>query len=524
MTGKLTLSDEMYARFRDLLQSRAGLFYPAHRREDLAHGLSQIIAAGGYESLEELYASAADKSAGWDALLSYLTIGETRFFRNEAHIQALRNHIFPNLIKQRSHIRTLRLWSAGCATGEEPYTMAMLLVDLLPDFEQWSITILATDINQHFLNRAREGLYSAWSFRETAEDVRQRFFRPEENRWRLNDQIRRTVHFMRLNLAETHYPSITNGTYALDLIICRNVTIYFERSTTIQVAERFYGALAPGGWLLVGHSEPQAEIYHQFETHNYPNAIVYRKSPDAPFFVIGAPPASTPQAPHARDSRPTTPAPPVQRPSAPEPPAQRAPTPAPRPVEPSSPPAAPRRPITSPLPIRQQAGLSPEEATWATIRTYLQRGDKANAVPLLGEFLQSYPHHTGALLAQGRVCADQGDWGNARRYCSQALEHDPMAAEAFYVLALVYEHEGNLEEALNAYRRTIYLNPDFILAILGMANVWRQMGRHDEARRSYRNLIKQLADVSDATPIPGTDDATASELLAFAERQLEVLS
>ena len=147
-------------------------------------------------------------------------------------------------------------------------------------------SILATDINPRFLERAREALYSDWSFRETPDDMRARFWSKEQNRWRLRPEIRRLVSFARLNLAEPSYPSPINGTCALDLLVCRNVTIYFDAATTRQVVERFFEALAPGGWLIVGHSEPQAGVYQQFEVHNFPNTVVYRKPLDAPMFAF----------------------------------------------------------------------------------------------------------------------------------------------------------------------------------------------------------------------------------------------
>ena len=116
--------------------------------------------------------------------------------------------------------------------------------------------------------------------------LRARFWIKEQNRWRLRPEIRRMVSFARLNLAEPCYPSLVNGTSAIDLLVCRNVTIYFDAATTRQVVDRFFSALAPGGWLIVGHSEPQASVYQQFEVHNFPNTVVYRKPLDAPMFAF----------------------------------------------------------------------------------------------------------------------------------------------------------------------------------------------------------------------------------------------
>jgi chemotaxis protein methyltransferase CheR len=237
-----------------------------------------------HQTLDQLYAAAAAGGPAWEAIVARLTIGETYFFRNMPQFDALRQHIIPELLRRREATRGLRIWSAGCATGEEPYSVAITVGDMLPADHFWHVSILATDINAQFLTRAREALYGEWSFRETPDELRSRFWAREQGRWRLRPQIRRMVSFARLNLAEPCYPSVANGTCALDLLLCRNVTIYFDDLTTRQVVERFYNALAPGGWLIVGHTEPQASVYQRFEVHNFPHTVVYRKPLDAPLF------------------------------------------------------------------------------------------------------------------------------------------------------------------------------------------------------------------------------------------------
>jgi chemotaxis protein methyltransferase CheR len=285
----IQLDDSLYVRFRDLLRERCGLDYPARKRADLAHGLRLVLETSRHADLAALYADAAAGGPGWEILLAQLTNGETYFFRNTPQFDALRQHILPELIQRRQAMRHLRIWSAGCATGEEPYSVAMTLVDLLPEDELWQVSILATDINPQFLARARDGLYGSWSFRETPDTMRERFFTPEQNRWRLHSRIRQMVTFTRLNLAQPCFPAILNGTYAQDLILCRNVTIYFDEATTHQLIERFHSSLLPGGWLLVGHAEPQASANQQLELHNFSHTVAYRKRLDAPVFSRMAP-------------------------------------------------------------------------------------------------------------------------------------------------------------------------------------------------------------------------------------------
>jgi chemotaxis protein methyltransferase CheR len=214
-------------------------------------------------------------------LIHIVTIGETYFFRYLDQFNALRSEVLPALIKQRREARNyhLRLWCAGCATGEEPYSLAILLRDLIPDYQSWQITLLATDLNVQSLERAKLGVYRTWSFRnETPPEVQERWFRAEQGYYRLDASVKKMVTFAPLNLTADEYPAVNNGTSNLDVIMCRNVTIYFEQETTRQIASRFFSALNDNGWLVVGHSEPNLTTYQGFIPRNFTNTVLYQKA------------------------------------------------------------------------------------------------------------------------------------------------------------------------------------------------------------------------------------------------------
>ncbi len=490
----LHLSDEYYILFRDLISARCGLNYPERKRDDLVHSLSRVMQISAITNLATLYAAVLQGGSTWELLLQHLTIGETYFFRNRPQFDALQQHILPDLMRQKAATRSLRIWSAGCATGEEPYSLAISISEM-PAMESWHVHILATDINTAFLRQASEGLYGPWSFRETTESLRSRYFVPEQGRWRLCSDIRQRVVFTRLNLAEAVYPSIATGTCALDMIFCRNVMIYFDEATTRQVVGRFYEALAPGGWLFVGHAEPQASIYHQFEVHNFPNTVVYRKAQNAPLFAFNT-------ALPLRSAPPTPTNTPIQTKRTP--PAQPA-------VRPAN--AAPLPPSPAPSVAEQ----------WANATTLLAQGQKTEAEALLQTLLRQDATHVPTLTALARLCADRGDWAGAQRYGEQALVGDPLHVPAHYLLAQVYEHQGQIDAALAAYRRTVYLDRHFVAGMIGMANTWRQMGQHDQARRAYRSAARQLALLDANDPVPGTEGARVGELRAFVTQQLQSL-
>jgi chemotaxis protein methyltransferase CheR len=469
------LTDELYIRFRDLLQAGSGLFYPEQKRNDLAHSLQQVLNTSGHSDLAALYADAIVGGTAWEAILAQLTIGETYFFRNRAQFEALRQHIFPELIARRASIRSLRMWSAACATGEEPYSLAMTLHDLLMGREPWHTTILASDINPAFLARAREALYGEWSFRETTAALRARFFCQEGNRWRIVPAIRQMVSFARLNLVEPCYPSVTTGTCALDIIVCRNVTIYFDGATTQQVVDRLFDALTPGGWLIIGHAEPQASIYRQFEIHNFPDTVVYRKPLSAPLFV------SIPQ------TLPT----PV--------------TPAPQPWQ------------------AVRSVLGPNEKQSSAISQTIppkQTSDPQPQPDPIGYKAEAQP---AAELDLARQCADQGQWAEAETHCEQALQRDPLCIEAHYLLAQIHEQQGRSDLALAAYRRTVYLDRSFVLGMIGLGNIWRQIGHAAKARRFYQNALQYLGQLSLDTPIHGVEGGTAGALIVLVSQYIAML-
>jgi chemotaxis protein methyltransferase CheR len=461
------LSDDWYVRFRDLLLNRCGLFFPERKRDDLAQGISSIMATGEYAHLAMLYADAVHGGPGWNLLVTRLTIGETYFFRNGPQFDALRSNIIPDLLARRASTRSLRCWSAGCATGEEPYSIAMLLTDLLPTTDDWQTSILATDINQESLARAKEALYGDWSFRETSVTQRSRFFINEGNRWRLRPEIQRMVHFAPLNLAEASYPSITTNTSSLDLILCRNVTIYFDEATTRQVATRFYNALTPGGWLIVGHSEPQATVYHQFEVHNFPGAVIYRKPLQAALF----PPSGKEREPLFALPKPAIP---VAAPRAAMPTAKTAPVQA-------------HNPLPTALPVVQFQ-------------------------PIAADLRQ--------LLESAWERANSGSWIEAESFCREALDQDQLCIEAHYLLGQIHEHQARADEAVASYRRAVYLDRTFVMGIIGMARVRLHMGALADARRLYRNALQQLALARDAEVPLCAEGTTVRDLVALAKAQL----
>ena len=268
-----------------LVAQRLGLHFPDGRMVDMERGLAHALRNSAYPSPEPYLAWLAavpDDDPELRRLAAHLTIGETHFFRDVAAFDVLEGHVLPSLLATRraEGIPRLRLWSAACATGEEPYSLAILLDRILGGGPDWSVTILATDINTEALEAAQRGIYRDWSFRGTPGWVRERYFRRlRDQAFELDPRIRGMVTFAPLNLAADGYPSVVTNTGAMDLVFCRNVLMYFTVDAQRATIARLQRSLVTGGWLLVGPAEASVDLLRPLVPVNYPNVTFYRKDP-----------------------------------------------------------------------------------------------------------------------------------------------------------------------------------------------------------------------------------------------------
>lgn len=507
-----TLGYGDYLRFSRLVHERYGLNFPEKRRMDLEQGVRQAFAASTCEELDGYYRLLLDPDHGavhLQRLVNALTIGESHFFRNRGQFDALLHHVLPEMIERRRALRTLRIWSAGCAGGQEPYSIAILLRELLPDVDDWAITILATDVNTKALDYARKGLYSEWAFREDrAKQWRYRYFRQAGKRFQIHSDIRQMVTFKQLNLAEDHYPSFQTNTTFMDLILCRNVTIYFAPSMTRQVVDRFYESLIDGGWLVVGHSEHSWTTYRRFQARSYPNAILYQRTGDPTVLpedwdwlpptspASGAPSLRVPPMDEASPSLDR----PLASPDDDTPPLGMftgAPVKAGKPEAPAEEQAPPEPPIDDLLTKAEEL---------------LEYGHSVAARDLLLKVVAARPEHTGACTLLGKAYANLGCWEDAERWCELAIETNNVLIEPYYTLALVHQHQGRIDAAIQAMKKVVYLNRASILGHYGLANLYYSQGELPQAIKSLDNAWRLLSSHRDSELIPNSDGVTFGSL------------
>ncbi len=512
---------------REIIRTKTGLTVDEYRMSDIWRMLDKLQAT--YRAFNQLHPEQISEwmktlrtqpveSSEWRALIEVVTVGETYFFRDAAQMRALQEHVLPKIIESHRarNFKHLRFWSAGCATGEEAYTLTILLRELLPDFSDWTFFILGTDINQTSLENARKGVYKARSFRdETRAGVKDRWFRVNGKDFELDPEIRRMVKFSPLNLVSDSYPSYESDTVNLDLILCRNVTIYFNEATTREIIGRFYQALSPDGWLVVGHSEPMVSTYREFTPCNLDNAVVYHKQeryitqemqtvsdafeksnrlPDAPPVRPVAKTAPLPSMPSFPRTYKTGTAPLVP----PDHPAFRTGT----------------APLISPNHLPLKTGAMP---IVSSSRATLKSSTQAVAT-------QTTERKKTATLQAAQDAADQEDWAALEHWLKVAERDDSFNPQLYYLRALMFMHLGELSLACDDLRRAIYCDPLFALAYYVLGEVYEKRGIPQEARRSWELARKALTQIKPERMADSANGLTAEILQGFISYQLDKLA
>jgi chemotaxis protein methyltransferase CheR len=272
------LPEDVFRLLRDFIHDYCGIFFDDGSKFLLERRLNRRLEQHQLKSFEQYYHFLRyDRKREEEivVLVDNLTTNETYFFRENAQLKAFSDEILPELRSRNAGKKSLRIWSAGCSTGEEPYTIAILLLESGNWWRDWQVEIMGSDINQRVLHTARKGMYKKGSHRATPPDMLQKYFIDEgKGDYRIIDAVRQLVSFSYVNLLDPHKLSLIRD---LDIIFCRNVIIYFDRNAKKKVIEIFYDKMQEGGYLLLGHSESLINISTSFTLRTLQNDMVYQK-------------------------------------------------------------------------------------------------------------------------------------------------------------------------------------------------------------------------------------------------------
>lgn len=272
----LDLPDDVFRQLREQIYRRTGMYFADSSKYLMQKRLSPRARELNFESFQKYFYFLqydARAEAEYDQIFDLITTNETYFFREPAQLAAFTEEIVPEILS-RKPVKKIRIWSAGCSSGEEPYTIAMLLAEA-GMFREATFEIFASDLNQQVLAKARKGQYRENAFRATDPALREKYFaREADGSWRLSDEIRNRVSFGRLNIHDESRVALLGH---LDVVFCRNVIIYFDDKSKKTVINNFYQRLNDGGYLLLGHSESLISLSTQFKLRHLKHDMVYQK-------------------------------------------------------------------------------------------------------------------------------------------------------------------------------------------------------------------------------------------------------
>ena len=275
---EVQMSEEEFRLIRDIIYGHCGLYFDADAKYLLEKRLNRRLThhrLKGFDEYYRLLKYSRDREQELSDIMDVLTTNETYFFREAFQLKAFTQEIVPELLsqKEKKGERTLKIWSAGCSSGEEPYTIAMLLLEM-GVLNRWKVEIVGTDISHRVLQLARKALYAKSSFRATDESYIRRYFTEYEGYYRIGDDVRELVTISHLNLLDSNRFALLGR---MDIVFCRNVIIYFDQVAKKRVIEAFYKTLCQGGFLLLGHSESLMNLTTLFDLRHLQNDLVYQK-------------------------------------------------------------------------------------------------------------------------------------------------------------------------------------------------------------------------------------------------------
>jgi chemotaxis protein methyltransferase CheR len=404
----------------------------------------------------------------FDAVIAEVTTGETYFFRDPAQLDAIRTMVLPSLLRDRPSSSPMRIWSAGCSTGEEAYSLAILMEE--EGLGERS-HILATDISRLALREAQKALYGPRSLRNDDLKISERFLHHRGEQFQLDDRLRQRVRFEFLNLASDSYPSTANGTAGFDLIVCRNVLIYFDSTSIKRVTNRLFESLSDGGWLVIGPSDPPLWDYAPFETVITSGGVLYRR-----------PACSAVSDPRDRMLRKA------------------------EPVQTST---QLRPKVCSPVNAAGPQGPLAKAAYAA--------GDHSRAIQLT----KGIEDASGYALRIRSLC-DTGNLADAEETAAEAVTKHVDSPELHYLQGILFIARNQEDKAIAALRRSIYLDRTFIAAYLTLGSILQRTDKAAARRALARARALCIAcPMDEIVPLTGGD--TAGRLAESAQKQIDGL-
>lgn len=491
------LTEEEFLLFQNFILQNSGIFIDEPKRDQLRKALlsrTTFLNLTGYIDYYKFLKYNPRGEEEFKELLNLITIGETYFFRDAKHFNILRKYILAEIAKEKQAQgnRAIKIWSAGCSTGEEPYSIAITLVETLQPISMWDIEILASDVSTRALNIAQEGVYSKWSLRSTNRSYIEKYFIHDNKKFILKDEIKKMVNFEYFNLIKEPFPLSKMGDY-WDIIFCKNVTIYFKPESTKRVISNFYKSLQKGGYLFIGASESLYHISNEFKLVEIDGNFIYQKPVDdavkkpveEPKVVLEkiTPPIRLHKKPKKDDEL--------------------------------------KKEIEE---IKQKVQTPSKEEKIAELykkaQYYFEAGMFEKALFELMKIIEFTEEHAETFLMLADIYANKEQFDDAERECRRALQLNSLLSPAHFLLGIILNKKGKTQEAIDEFKKTIYLDPNLPLAHLNLANIYYENKEYQKAAAQYRATINILTKSPDI-PVKIGGEFSKEILIQTCQRKIE---
>lgn len=484
------MKDEEFDLFQDFLEKKSGLHFDYSKLESLKVSLLERMQSQNLLNFVDYYRFLADHPEGKKelrALLSLITVNETSFFRQPEQFEVLRKEILPELISEKGKRGdlTLSIWSAGCSSGEEPYSIALLLREVFPEVLSWNLEILGTDIDEEALSEAEQGIYSRRHVRyidqETMGKYRGllpkllKYFDKKDKKYRLEDEIKKMVNFVYHNLAEERYlsPQSASGAHHnWDIIFCRNVLIYFKPEKIEKIFDHFYRHLNEPGYLFLGYAESIGR-FSNFSVVHTGDTFYYKKETTIPGSLLTSPEVTTFRGAIPSETLPIILKKPTER-------------------------------IPSPEVVSQRV-FSPKKVT-PSREVITSREDRFEK--LYQEIVKFF---------------DRGEFKLALEKINELFSTNKILPQLYYLSGIIQDRLNASEKAIVEFKRVIYLDNNFPMAHFHLAEIYLRTGKKKDALREYKNVLRALENGNIEEPIPFSGGFSKKALAETCERNIDRL-
>ena len=502
---KRVLSKTDFDKFRQCIENRTGIYIDDNRQGSFKISIDTRMGVLGIKGYDAYYSFIITNTLGkkeFDELLNLILIKETFFFRDDKQLQVLVKNILPELIK-RKKMKEIKIWSAGCATGEEPYSIAMAIMEShLPD--DINVSIYATDISEGVLKRAKEGIYNKSSMRAIDKEMLNKYFTQRDGWYYLNDRVKQRIRFDTINLIDPFFPIEADS---VDIIFCKNVIIYFRLDTVKMVIRRFYNALAGGGYLFVGHSESLWQISDDFELEEISGIFLYRKDGKNKIVSVKRWSQQKGEAVNIMDFT-----------------YQRLPSSLVKKVA--------RHITLTPQVVRektsqQNIGLVHKKDVSKWMKKGVPPAGDDNYESILENIegvLQADPKNANVHLLAGEIYANMGLYDKALRKSMDVLEVNNLSTDAYLLMGGIYYKIGEKGKAISSFKKAIYSDNNSVLSHYYLGNLYKDANLIVQAIKEYKNVIHIFETSSENKERLVGEAFTVKQLKEICVRNIEILA